>query len=200
MFILLLEENSFSWRVTSLISEQNQNKLLWTTVERLHYSNRERDEGGYSLGHLGYVFVSQAHPQVIVFVQQNLLHPGVSHPAGLISEEDHRRFILPSQRLQLLFCFSLTCRRRSRWAAGRSPWPGTWARVGRATPGRSLGPGWSAEIGPYQDPAGGEALTGVNDTKRPEKRTNRVQTVGTLLGWPVASRLSMFFNHFCKCL
>lgn len=43
----------------------------------------------YSLGHLSYVFVSQAHPQVIVFMQQYLLHTGVSNATGLIPEEEN---------------------------------------------------------------------------------------------------------------
>lgn len=41
----------------------------------------------YSLGHLSYVFVSQAHPQVIVFMQQNLLLTRVSDATRLIPEE-----------------------------------------------------------------------------------------------------------------
>lgn len=40
----------------------------------------------YSLGHLSYVFMSQAHPQVIVFMKQYLLHTRVSNPTGLIPE------------------------------------------------------------------------------------------------------------------
>lgn len=43
-------------------------------------------EEKYSLGHLSYVFVSQAHPQVIVFMQQNLLLARVSDATGLIPE------------------------------------------------------------------------------------------------------------------
>lgn len=45
-------------------------------------------EEKYSLGHLSYVFVSQAHPQVIVLMQQDLLLTRVSNAAGLIPEEE----------------------------------------------------------------------------------------------------------------
>lgn len=41
----------------------------------------------YSLGDLGYVLVPQADPQVIIFVQQDLLLAGVSDAAGLIPGE-----------------------------------------------------------------------------------------------------------------
>ncbi len=44
-------------------------------------------EEKYSLGHLSYVFVPQAHPQVIVFMQQNFLLTRVSDATGLIPEE-----------------------------------------------------------------------------------------------------------------
>ena len=46
-----------------------------------------KDKEKYSLGHLSYVFVSQAHPQVIVFMQQHLLLTRVSDAAGLIPDE-----------------------------------------------------------------------------------------------------------------
>lgn len=46
----------------------------------------------YSLGHLSYVFVSQAHPQVIVFMKKNLFSTGVSHAAGLIAENDEDKY------------------------------------------------------------------------------------------------------------
>lgn len=49
--------------------------------------NKEQNEK-YSLGHLGYVFVSQAHPQVIVFMQKDLFLTWVSDAAGLISGEE----------------------------------------------------------------------------------------------------------------
>lgn len=50
---------------------------------------REEGERGrsYSLGHLGYVLVPQADPQVIVLVQEDLLLTGVADAAGLIPGE-----------------------------------------------------------------------------------------------------------------
>lgn len=36
------------------------------------------------------MLVSQAHPQVIVFMQQHFLHAGVSNPTGLIPEEQQQ--------------------------------------------------------------------------------------------------------------
>lgn len=51
----------------------------------------------YSLGHLSYVFVSQAHPQVIVFMQQYLFLARVSNAAGLIPE-DKKSYILTERR------------------------------------------------------------------------------------------------------
>lgn len=44
-------------------------------------------EEKYSLGHFSYVFVSQANPQVIVFMQQNLFLTSVSDAAGVIPED-----------------------------------------------------------------------------------------------------------------
>ena len=45
---------------------------------------------GHSLGDLGYVFVSQADPEIVVLVQQNLLLAGVAHTAGVIPGEPQR--------------------------------------------------------------------------------------------------------------
>lgn len=58
----------------------------------------------YSLGHFSYVFVSQAHPQVIVFMQQNLLFAGVSDATGVVPEERK-----PSLKTETINEFSHFC-------------------------------------------------------------------------------------------
>lgn len=42
----------------------------------------------YSLGDLSYVLVPQADPQIVIFMQQDLLLTRVSDATGLIPEED----------------------------------------------------------------------------------------------------------------
>lgn len=95
----------------------------------------------HSLGHLGYVFVSQAHPQVIILMQKNLLLTGVPNATGLIpaGEEDTDTDWQPQKaggiilnqtsaaawRGKVVFSMDFlsvcTCRHRCRWVAGRSP-------------------------------------------------------------------------------
>lgn len=62
-------------------------ELLYDLIQSEHIYKEIKYEEKYSLGHLGYVFVSQAHPQVIVLMQQDLLLTGVSHAAGIVPGE-----------------------------------------------------------------------------------------------------------------
>lgn len=190
VFILLLAENSFSCRVTSLNGKNTQAAEDEDTrekegegFERCFFSvsddwlNRwsvKIKKRMYSLGHLRYVFVSQAHPQVIVLVQQHLLLTRVSDATGLIPEGERKDTSWLKDTtwgvenwadFHILYCnlsssfhlfnslaFVRTCRRRSRWAAGRSPWPGRWAHAGQVRRGRTPCPGWSAVSEPCLDP------------------------------------------------
>lgn len=47
----------------------------------------EKYDGEYSLGDLSYVLVPQADPQIVIFMQQDLLLTRVSDATGLIPEE-----------------------------------------------------------------------------------------------------------------
>lgn len=49
---------------------------------------REKYDGKYSLGDLSYVLVPQADPQIVIFMQQDLLLTRVSDATGLIPEEE----------------------------------------------------------------------------------------------------------------
>lgn len=57
--------------------------------EILQYlKKREKYDEKYSLGDLCYVLVPQADPQIIIFMQQDLLLPRVSDATGLVPEEE----------------------------------------------------------------------------------------------------------------
>lgn len=87
VFILLLEENSFSWRVTSLMTANQP--LSYKTLQAVHSGVKmcEKYGGEHSLGDLSYVLVPQADPQIVVFMQQDLLLTRVSNATGLIPAE-----------------------------------------------------------------------------------------------------------------
>lgn len=75
----------------------------------------------HSLGHLGYVFVSQAHPQVIILMQKNLLLTGVPNATGLIpaGEEDNWHWLTATESSWdysgSKLCRSLAARSFSTW-------------------------------------------------------------------------------------
>lgn len=57
--------------------------------EILQYVNkREKYDEKYLLGDLCYVFVPQTDPQIIIFMQQDLLLTRVSDATGLVPEEE----------------------------------------------------------------------------------------------------------------
>lgn len=76
-------------------------ELLYDLIQSEHIYKEIKYEEKYSLGHLGYVFVSQAHPQVIVLMQQDLLLTGVSHAAGIVPGERISVLLHKSCQLQL---------------------------------------------------------------------------------------------------
>lgn len=91
VFILLLEENSFRDRVTSLgrgggQSHQRGGDPCSGVGAMLSQrpTQLENHPQGHSLGHLSDVFVAQGDPQVVVLVQENLLNPGFPDAARLI--------------------------------------------------------------------------------------------------------------------
>jgi len=91
VFILLLEENSFRDRVTSLGrggghsrqrgADPSSGVVAMPSRHPTQLANRPQ---GHSLGHLGDVFVAQGDPQVVVLVQENLLDPGFPNATRLI--------------------------------------------------------------------------------------------------------------------
>lgn len=58
----------------------------------------------YSLGDLGYVLVPQADPQVIIFVQQDLLLTGVPDATGVIPGEKNKTHLCQKQQFAYSNC------------------------------------------------------------------------------------------------
>lgn len=56
----------------------------WVAVPSQCPTQAAKQPQGHSLGHLGDVFVAQGDPQVIIFIQENLLDPGLSNATGLV--------------------------------------------------------------------------------------------------------------------
>lgn len=80
VFILLLEENSFRDRVTSLGRGGQRCQGAGTPPGVCGNASKQ----GHSLGHLGDVLMAQGDPQVVILVQENLLDPGFPNATGLI--------------------------------------------------------------------------------------------------------------------
>lgn len=76
---------SLPWRTEQAAAMHVRHVVTPTILKRKHQEEEED-----SLGHLSDVFVSQAHPQVIVLMQQHLLLTRVSHAAGIVPEGDKR--------------------------------------------------------------------------------------------------------------
>lgn len=91
VFILLLEENSFRDRVTSLERGAGQScewggdppSGVGGSAKPVSHPG-SKPAPGHSLGHLGDVLVAQGDPQVIILIQENLLDPGLTNATGLV--------------------------------------------------------------------------------------------------------------------